>query len=373
MKITEANVDRKLATIRVVDEVHKHPGADVLDLVRIGGWQCVSKLGAFKAGDRCVYIEIDAFVPITHPAFAFLEKNAIKWTGKIGARIKTIKLRGEISQGLVVPLYDFPDLQPHYADEPEAEDYAVLLGIEKWERTLSPQLAGTARGNFPSFLRKTDQERVQNYWNGFGLRGQVDTVEYTHPETGELVTYEKPRKYIRDTPYEVTIKLDGSSMTVYYRDGEFGVCSRNLDLVETDGNTFWRIATELDLRGKMAALGRNLALQGELIGPGIQGNNESVAAPGFYVFDIFDIDAFKPLSAIERADVLTCLGGIKHVPVIETRHFDFATIEDALSYADGPSLNIDARREGVVFKSVEDPEFSFKIVSNAYLLANGDR
>lgn len=76
--------ERKLVTVRIVDEVRKHPGADVLDLVRVGGWQCVSKLGTFKAGDLCAYIEIDAFVPVTHPAFAFLEKTAIKWAGRRG-------------------------------------------------------------------------------------------------------------------------------------------------------------------------------------------------------------------------------------------------------------------------------------------------
>lgn len=368
-------MERKLVTVRVIDEVRKHPNADVLDLVKIGGWQCVSKLGTFKAGDRCVYVEIDSFVPTSHLAFAFLEKNAIKWNGRVGARIKTIRLRQEISQGLLVPISEFPELVGANL-EPESEDLASLLGIEKWERALSPQLAGTARGNFPGFLHKTDQERVQNYWNGFGMRGQVDTVEYTHPETGELVTYERPRKYVRDTLYEVTIKLDGSSMTVYRRDEDFGVCSRNLDLAETDANTFWQVARELNLRDRMNALGRNLALQGELIGPGIQGNNDKISAPGFYVFDVFDIDKHAMLNAHERADVLSTLYAavsgpiIREVPCIEHRHFDFETIEAALTYAEGASLNEGSRREGVVFKSVEDPDFSFKIISNAYLMAN---
>jgi RNA ligase (TIGR02306 family) len=222
-------------------------------------------------------------------------------------------------------------------------------------------------------LRKTDQERVQNYWNGFGLRGQVDSIEYTHPETGEVMAYERPRKYIRDTLYEVTIKLDGSSMTAYWRDGDFGVCSRNLDLIETEGNSFWQVANRLGLREKMAALGRNLALQGELVGPSVQGNNDKLSALEFYVFDMFDIDKFKPLTPQERHDALLDLGGIQHVPVIETREFDFATIEDALAYAEGPSLNLLSKREGVVFKSIEDPDFSFKIVSNSYLLTHDDR
>lgn len=373
--------ERKLVTIRAVDSVEKHPGADVLDLVKIGGWQCASKLGTFKTGDWCFYVEIDAFVPIDHPAFAFLGKNAIKWNGKTGARIKTIKLRGEISQGLLIPLHELPELRDHWADEPEEFDYAETLGIEKWERVLPASLGGTARGNFPSFLRKTDQERVQNYWNGFGHRGQFDVVEYKHPETGELVTYGKPRKYIRDTLYEVTVKLDGSSMTAYYRDGDFGVCSRNLDLVETEGNSFWQVANKLRLRERMTVLGRNIAIQGELCGPSIQGNNDKLAVANLYVFDVFDIDRFKPLNAHDRAEVITALNlaipdfeePILTVPLVEVRHFDFERIEDALDYASGPSLNLSVKREGVVFKSIEDPDFSFKIISNEYLLANSDR
>jgi len=367
--------ERKLLTIRTVDSVQKHPNADALDLIRIGGWQCVSKLGVFRPGDRCAYIEIDSFVPVTHPAFSFLEKNAIKWNGKVGARIKTIKLRQELSQGLAVPLSEFPEI----ANPVDDTDYAELIGIEKWEKILPANLAGTARGNFPSFIRKTDQERVQNYWNGFGMRGEKDVITYKHPETGEDITYEKAKKYIRDTPYEVTIKLDGSSMTVYYRNGEFGVCSRNLDLVETENNTFWKVANRLKLRERMMALGLNIALQGELIGPGIQGNKDKLKEPDFYAFDVLNLstDYPTPLSAHARHALLADLNHgdcevIHHVPELETRYFDFPTIEDALAYADGPSLNHESAREGVVFKSIEDPEFSFKIISNKYLLSHGD-
>lgn len=292
----------------------------------------------------------------------------------------------------MVPISEFPELAslqwhgvpenspvPVLELEPEAIDLAPLLGIEKWEKPLSAQLAGVARGNFPSFLRKTDQERVQNYWNGFGVRGQVDVVTYRHPETGEDVTYEKPRKYIRDTLYEVSVKLDGSSMTAYWRDGEFGVCSRNLDLAETEGNTFWQVARRLQLRERLAEFGRNIALQGELIGPSIQGNNDRLLAANFYIFDIFDIDAGHPMDVVTRRAVMNQIGGVRddvmlrHVPIVATRYFDFPTIEDALAFAEGPSLNVEAQREGVVFKSLEDPEFSFKIISNSYLLAHSDR
>lgn len=378
MLVFGCDMERKLATLRIIDDVVKHPGADSLDLVTVGGWQMVSKLGTFKPGDRAMYFEIDSFVPVDHPAFAFLEKNAIKWNDRVGARIKTIKLRGEVSQGLIIPISEFPELYGTIDGVPELVDFAIALGVEKWERPVSPQLAGRIKGNFPGFLRKTDQERIQNLWGRFGLKDELRRSEYSHPETGEIVVVERPPRYIRDTMYEVTVKLDGSSMSAYNRDGEFGVCSRNLDLAETEGNTFWQVARKLHLRERLASLGGNYALQGELVGPGIQDNTDKLSVPEFYLFDVFNIKTGKYLSSFARNEMLALMNdavhgipAIQQVPCLDHRHFDFATIAEALAYADGPSLNTAVKREGVVFKSVEDPDFSFKIISNSYLLKHG--
>ena len=324
---------RKLVTLRRVADVIPIEGADNIELVKIDGWQCVVKKGEFAVGDLAIYFEIDCFIPFNFAdnaeRFGFLAKNKITWNGKEGARIKTIRLRGQISQGLAVP---FPA-----EDEFVEGDISSLFGVEKWEPVIPAQLAGKVKGNFPSFLRKTDQERIQNI-------------------------YEEVRN--RDDIYEVTLKMDGSSMTVYRKDGVFGVCSRNLDLIETEGNAFWDIARKLDIENKLIARGLdNIAIQGELMGPGIQGNREGFTEHRFFIFDMFDITTGTYFVPSYRRSTLMELD---HVPVVEYAMPMAMTLDELLAFADGPSLNSKIR-EGLVFKSIDNPMYSWKVISNKYL------
>jgi RNA ligase (TIGR02306 family) len=353
---------RKMVTIREVADVLPIEGADKIELIQLDGWQCVSGKGNFKPSDLAVYFEIDSFLPCEDDArFEFLKPKAIHWNGRVGARIKTIKLRGQLSQGLVLPLAEFPEIATAIEgmdfDTVLEQDFSDLVGVAKWEPILNAQLAGKVRGNFPHFIRKTDQERLQNI---------LKTV----------------RKYEGDV-YEVTVKLDGSSMTAYVENEEerFGVCSRNLDLTETEDNAFWKTARKLELEEALRAIledhGVHLALQGELIGPGIQGNNEGLDELDFFVFDIWDIDNQTYLDPADR-HFFCAEYGLKHAPFLENVVFteQFETLEAALAYASGPSLDSakpKIMREGVVFKSYSDPNFSFKIISNEYLLKHGDR
>jgi RNA ligase (TIGR02306 family) len=236
-------------------------------------------------------------------------------------------------------------------------DLTESLGIQKWEPSIPAQLQGMMKGNFPSFIPKTDQERCQNL--------RKDIFE-TH----------------KDEIYEVSVKLDGSSMTIYVKDGEVGVCSRNIDLKETEGNSFWKVARDQGLidalQGYCEDMGLNLAIQGELIGEGIQGNPEKLKGQRFYLFDVYDITEDRYMEPSERYIVLDELkkGGadVDHVPILEplrvTRFVD--TIDDLLGFAEGPSLNPQTKREGVVFKSLSS-DFTFKAISNSYLLKHKDR
>lgn len=174
-----------------------------------------------------------------------------------------------------------------------------------------------------------------------------------------------------DPVFEVTIKLDGSSMTGYRHDGYVGVCSRNMDLLETESNTFWRVAREQGIITWLREQERDYAIQGELIGEGVQGNPEKITGQKFYLYDIYDIEAKCYLNHFKRIEIWP----FHHVPVIEIQRWanykniskeDF--IESLLKQADGPSLNHTTNREGIVFKSIDDPAFSFKIISNSFLL-----
>ena len=144
-----AEVNRKLASIRKIGSVSPVEGADNIELVHVDGWQCISKKGDFKEGDFCVYFEIDSFLPI-RPEFEFLRKSSYrKMGGKEGFRLKTIRLRGQLSQGLAMPIQLFKEL-PYEGYELFKEDdhgygngYDVTetLGVTKYEPPIPAQKA----------------------------------------------------------------------------------------------------------------------------------------------------------------------------------------------------------------------------------------
>lgn len=344
--------ERKLASIRRIAEIREIEGADNIVCAVVDGWTLVTqKSNGFKEGDLVVYFEIDSVLP-EREEFEFLrdrcyvsEKNSVNGAG---FRLKTIRLRGVYSQGLILPINTLYAALLGTNDWREGQDLTEVLGVVKYEKPLPAQLAGVARGNFPSFVRKTDQERIQNCFN-------------------------KLKHKWNDHEWEVTIKLDGSSFTAYFNkeDDRFGVCSRNLDLQETEGNAFWQVARKYGLEKKMDAYGRAMAIQGELVGPGIQGNKEGLAELDMYVFDIWDIDRQVYLGEHERRNICKVLG-LNHVPIVDSRFSARdLSLDDILEMADGPSLKAKLR-EGLVFKSLNDPNVSWKAISNKWLLKTGE-
>lgn len=169
-----SDITRKLASIRKIAEIMPIPGADKIELVQVDGWSVVAKKGDFQVGDTCVYFEIDSFLPV-RPEFEFLRNGCYREHPDLGLgfRLRTVKLRGQISQGLVLPisiLNNFGSLDNESAwvnengsyPNVEGQDLTDYIGVKKWESPIPAQLAGQVRGNFPSFIPKTDQERVQN-------------------------------------------------------------------------------------------------------------------------------------------------------------------------------------------------------------------
>ena len=352
---------RKLASIRNVKEIRPIEGADMIELVFVDGWQCVSKKGEFKVGDLGCYFEIDSFLP-EKPEYEFLRKSSYRTMadGSKGYRLKTIKLRGQLSQGLMLHLRVLNiDHEVDLNSLEEAMDISDLLGVQKYEAPIPACLTGLVRGTFPSFIKKTDQERIQNLTEYF-------------------------TKY-QDEEFELTEKLDGSSMTVYFNSGDLGVCSRGMDLTETENNSLWKVARTLELPNKLKDYARNIALQGEIIGEGIQGNPYKLRGQDYRIFDIWDISAQRYMTPDERIALLETLAiDASHcVPLLGFRKIfqDFKTAEELLEYANGESLLCKTKREGIVFKSrkvisTRECRFgeiiSFKAVSNAFLLGERD-
>lgn len=333
---------RKLATIRVISDIRPIEGADMIEIATVGGWNVVvAKNVGHKVGDHVVYCEIDSFLPIKEE-FEFLRKSSYKKMGdQEGFRLKTIKLRGQVSQGLILPMSVFGDFGwTAY----EGLDVTNRLGIVKYEPPIPAELSGKVKGGFPSFLRKTDEERVQNLVKEYG--------EY---------------KLTSAHQFYMTEKLDGSSATFYMNQGEFGVCSRNLELLETEGNTFWKVARELDLENKLKDKG-NICLQGELIGEGIQGNPYKIKGQTVHFFNGFDIDKQTKLGINEFLILLDEMG-LTPVPILDVAMLLPDTVTGMLELAEGKSrLNDKTEREGVVVRSL-DNTISFKAISNKFLLS----
>lgn len=233
----------------------------------------------------------------------------------------------------------------------QGTDLTELLGVIKYEPPMDVSLSGIVKGVKPSLISKTDQERIQN------LVGHIE-------------------KY-KEMEFEITEKLDGTSAQFYYNGGEFGVCSRNLEYnLEDKNNAFVRMADGLKLEEQLAKLGRNVSLQGEIVGEKIQKNYLKILGQRFYVFDVWDIDKQCYMSPIERREFLAQLDGIKQVP---TPHLkmplfeEYGSMDKLLEFAKGKSMiNPQAEREGVVCRSYAKDEhgnwISFKIINNDYLL-----
>ena len=373
--------DRVLARVVRIDDVKTHPNADSLDLALVGGWQCVIKRGEYQAGDLAIYIEVDSMVPMDNPIFEFLRgRNMVERDGKEYSRIKTMKLRKELSQGLIVPV--------HAAGSPEPkvdEDVTDRMGILKYVKPSEQadinggnkgDRTGTSKLGFPNFIPKTDQTRVQNI----------------------KMAYDQAHQ--KDEKFEVTFKLDGSSLTIWHKDGEVGVASRNVGfrledekigfftavknffkgrgwkrVIKKDSNHFTAMAEELNLGERLREFGLNIALQGELVAPNIQGNFEGVDKPESYVYDIYNISESRYYLPEERLATLGILNAladdgeedVKHVPVYMWDVGVPKDMQDVIEMASGESALNGKYREGLVFKSMSR-DFSFKVISNEYLL-----
>ena len=335
-------MNRKLASIQTISSVKNHPNADLLDVCTVLGWNVITKRDEFKVGDLCVYCEIDSLLPSSNPAFEFLAKS--------NYRIRTIRLRGLISQGICFPMNILPD-----GDYVEGQEVTDIMGVVKYEPPIPVNLGGEVKGNFPSFLMKTDEMRIQSI--------------------PDMLTSDAA-----NTPWTITEKLDGSSMTVYYNPDseEFGVCSRNLELSESSGNTFWSVAHKLNLPNILKELSNNfgtgICIQGELVGPAIQGNKYKLTEHQFRPFrmynfkwEFFDTTFMKNLLQQYELETVPILG------VIES--LNGYTVDALVEMATAKSTIFPSIwQEGIVCinDNANGTRTSFKVINPEFLLKYSD-
>jgi len=325
---------RKLASIQRIKTVETIEGADSIELVKILGWHLVIKKGEYKVGDLCIFCEIDSILP-DKPEFEFLRPRKM--------RIKTIKLRGQVSQGICFPL----TFLPLGTKVEEGMDVTEILGVKKFEPPVPFCLEGKMKGRFPAFIPKTDEIRVQ-----------------VIPELLEMHKGEK---------CYVTEKIDGTSVTYFIKDGDFGVCSRNLELYEDSENSFWKMARKFDIENKLRSFNSNIAFQGEVVGENIQSNILKLHGQDVFFFNIFDIDRFQYLGFPDFKEAIQ-KAGLKMVPIVDEEFFLDNDIDALVDLSIGKSLiNKDSWREGIVIRSLTEKKmgndrFSFKVINPNYLL-----
>lgn len=333
---------RTLASIQRITAIDPIEGADAIEVASVLGWQVVTKKGEYQVGDLAVYMEIDS-VPPDEEQYRFLWKNTEFRPNNF--RIKTIKLRGQISQGILFPLGLFGDHGP-WNFPTEGEDVTDRIGVTKYEAPL-PRGSADVEGQFFDGVPKTDEERVQS-------------------STGA-----KHLASLRGRPFYITEKLDGASMTVAMHEGVPKVASRNYRLADAPDSAYWNAARN---EGILRFINENphLAIQGELIGPGIQGNKLGWKEHSCFVFNVYDRNTGRFWSMAEMVDVLG-FEAIPMVPIVIVGHLFNYTQEQLLTLAEGKYAGTKNEREGIVIRSNDGLEsVSFKCVSNRYLLRGGE-
>jgi RNA ligase (TIGR02306 family) len=340
---------RKLASIQQIVSLDPIEDADLILKAQVLNWQLVTgKDNGFKIGDKIIFIEPDAWVPNDIAPFLSKGQEPREYNGVKGERLRTVKLRGQVSQGLILPCeLIINGIKTDFSMSDEGANVTEQLGIQKYEPPAPACLVGQIEGPFPSCFPKTDEDRVQTF---------------------------SPAEWLMRSSltYEVTEKLEGTSVSIGRIDGKFVVCSRNLNLRETVGNTLWEVARRYDIEAKMITNQLdNLIIQGELIGEGIQKNYYGIKGHDYFVFAIYNTATGEFVSPQDRLALCSLLG-LNHVPDVTPSGVSLAgmSVSQVLEMANGTSMiNSKKAREGLVFKQV-DGQTHWKAVSPKYLLKN---
>jgi RNA ligase (TIGR02306 family) len=338
--------ERKLASIQKI-KIEPIPNADRVELGKVLGWTTIVGKGEFQDGDLCCFLEIDSVAP---------EKPMFEFMRKFKYRVRTMKSAklGIISQGLAIPLQNLG-----LTDVKEGDDVTELLGIQKYEQPVPTCLFGKVKGGFPTFLPKTDETRVQ----------LLQTVLDKH----------------KGLKCFITEKIDGTSTTYYTKDGVFGVCGRNYEFQEDDTNAYCEMARKIGVKEKLLSLGKNIAIQGELFGDGLQGNPLKLQGKHIMFFNAFNIDKGEYYDFTDFVQIIEGLG-LQTVPILTVNYELSNSIPEIVEMAKGNSvLNKDCLREGIVIRPLLEKldlfmstnggfgasaRLSFKSINQEYLISN---
>lgn len=344
---------RKLASIQRIWKIEPIEGADRIELAHVLGWQCVVNKGQFKEMDPAVYFEIDSFLPV-RPEFEFLRSSSYKNTDIMGEgfRLRTMKFRGQVSQGLLLPVSLFPEIPQ---DSEMGTDVTEILGVRKWEIEERATTGGTVVGNLPYDVPHTDETRVQ-------------------AEPGLIQEFS-------GLGYYISTKMDGSSHSISLDQDGFHVTGHNYEYKDDGKSSFYELVKGIGLEEKVRKYCSDnnidtLTIQGELCAPGIQQNRLRLTRPEWYVFTV-RINGER--AGLEKMRSICYDLSLEMVPIEEIGTdlpSKYPDVESLLQRADGEYPR-GGKKEGIVIRPLEpvfsntiSASLSMKVVSNKYLLKN---
>jgi hypothetical protein len=382
---------RKLAHIEIIEGLFPISGADKIDVAQVLGWECVVKKGEFKVGDKVVYIEVDSIVP-ERPEFEFLRERKF--------RVKTIKLRGQISQGLVLPisiLNEYIDAGIQFKGEDcfnIGQDVTELLNITKY---LSPSeqselqqqeerikfeknklkkflmryswfkkllLSKSKKTDFPHWVSKTNEERIQN----------IPSV---------LERFKDKKVYVTEKIDYQSVTFTGKMMPIIPIIGKFlpkrfkfVVCSRTLTNNDKQ-SLYWKIAKKYNIE-QILRKNPTLTIQGEQGNTNVQSNKYGITGPTLWVFNIIDHEKNYHYNYKEMK-IFCAKNNLPTVPLLhgeDVTYHDFplnelgSTVQELVEFAKGKSTIADIQREGIVVRCIENGKklMSFKVMNPNFLL-----
>lgn len=367
-------MNRKLASIQRIEALDPIPGADKIECATILGWHCVVAKGEFFVGDKTVFYEIDSMLPVK-PEYEFMAGRKY--------RVKTIRLRKQISQGLAIPLNKIHYVTLHRCKV--GDDVTDRLGVVKHE----PPTVGNRGTKPPKTWWSEIVYRVKSWF------GMVPPLEYGWPsflqQTDETRIQSAPGYLSRHEgePHYCTEKLDGCSCTIFLRRGRFGVCSRNTEVgtkrfYKDQRKNFWPIVRKLKIEESMRRIGRNLAIQGEVIGPDCNGGKYNIPECRLYVYTVFDLDTNKRVDFVDALEIATDMG-LDWVPLVGNPQPLHSTVDGLVAASTGKSvITTGAKgykaigREGLVYRAMVDTgdrdtgHASFKVINPEFLLKHAD-
>ncbi len=336
---------RKLASIQKITKISEIENADSISCATILGWQVVILKDQFKVGDNVIYCEVDSLMPDI-PEFESLKKLTNNTM-----RIRTIRMRGQCSQGICFPL----ELVENFGLLPEdmtiGQDVTEVIGITKYEDVLPDELLSKAKGYIPSEIPKSDIYRVQT------MQDVLDKYQGTMCCASE--------------------KMDGESITMYLKDGVFGVCSKVVDFIESEDSVHWQMAKQLDMENKFRMLGFDISMQGEIIGEGIKGNKYKIKGKKVLFYNAFDIKAHKYFNYENLIHLAKDLLQVETVPIVNDQLVLTNDINELVKQSNGRSMLYDTKREGIVITPLEEindiiGRIIIKVISPEFLLKHGE-